>query len=496
MEKVLREVLAGDKSLLSRKDDLIAALGKKVPANLMRDFAAIKKALSLNVGEKFFVGGEDREATKAEVAEILKNGGLQANRIDFVIDTFVKALDWDKPPAPAEEKISAEPTPAEPMGVAEFFKKAKMEQASTKQPTTPQTPPKQSKPLNLPPQPPQSPPPQPSQPPTTPPSQPSQGVNKNIIIGVLCALVVVMFLMLNKNSNAPSNSPSAPAQNVEQAASVPSPKNGNYMNARTELSLNGMDLGASADELIKNWGEPNQRERRDDGNFTYVYDTINVGIVGGEVHSFMTKDPAFKTLRGLHVGSTYGEVIDKYGTNSRDMNVDGLALHEYPFNSLSGKYSLLRFAINSSGLVDYISIRIVEEPPPPPPQTNSSSQIDENVRQAATAFLSFHRAITNKDYSAAFDLFTDERKANMNYNIRAFAQGYADTITSEIVDLQLVSKSDNLVVMDYVLDARDRAGGGRTLYQQFRGQVEMLRVGGEWKIAATQSRRVREVMER
>lgn len=96
----------------------------------------------------------------------------------------------------------------------------------------------------------------------------------------------------------------------------------------------------------------------------------------------------------------------------------------------------------------------------------------------------------------AFNLFTDRRQEEMDYNLRAFAQGYSATITSEITDLEIVSSSNNRVIMDYVLDARDRAGGGRTLYQQFRGQVEMIKVGGEWKIGTTQSKRIKEVMER
>ena len=64
LEKILREALAEDKSLLSRRDELLAALEKKVPSTLRRDFTSIKKAISLNVGEKFLVGEQDKEATK------------------------------------------------------------------------------------------------------------------------------------------------------------------------------------------------------------------------------------------------------------------------------------------------------------------------------------------------------------------------------------------------------------------------------------------------
>lgn len=100
MDKILHEVLAEDKSLLGRRDELITALERKVPGNLKRDFTPIKKAISLNVGEKFLTGNSDKEATKEEVREILKASGMQAARIEFVIETFTKALDWDKPLIP------------------------------------------------------------------------------------------------------------------------------------------------------------------------------------------------------------------------------------------------------------------------------------------------------------------------------------------------------------------------------------------------------------
>lgn len=379
MEKILREVLAEDKSLLCRRDELTAALEKKVPANLMRDFTAIKKALSLNVGEKFFVGAEDKEALKAEVAEMLKDGGLQAARIDFVINTFVKALDWDKPLTLVEEKFpNAEPTAVEEKISLD---KKPTHAAPPPQPTTPQTPPKQSKPLNLsrpqstPPRTVSPPPPQPPpQPPTTPPSQPSQGVNKNIIIGILCVVIFAMFFMTGKDSDNTSNSPSPPAaapaaespptQSVEQTAPAPPPEDRSYLNARTELSLNGMDLDISVKDAEKILGRPREIKNVD-GYDRYIYsDNFYIAVHNGKVDAFVTYDPKYKTLRGLHAGSTYGEVVDKYGTNSSDMNLDNLVLHEYSFTSLEGRKGLLRFAVNPAGRVDYISIRIVEEPAP------------------------------------------------------------------------------------------------------------------------------------
>ena len=98
MEEILREILSQDKTILSRRDDLIAALDKKITGDLSRSYAPIKRAINLNVGEIFLVGESNKSVAKEEVQKILKASGMQEARINFVIETFTKALDWDKIP--------------------------------------------------------------------------------------------------------------------------------------------------------------------------------------------------------------------------------------------------------------------------------------------------------------------------------------------------------------------------------------------------------------
>ena len=105
MEEILREILNSDKNLLSRRDELIAILDDKVPGRLMREYTPIKRALMLNIGEIFAVGNSDHEAAINKAIEILKQSGLQENKINDVIEIFVKVLGWDKKPIePVEEK--------------------------------------------------------------------------------------------------------------------------------------------------------------------------------------------------------------------------------------------------------------------------------------------------------------------------------------------------------------------------------------------------------
>lgn len=125
MEKILREVLAENKNILARRDDLISALNEKVPPELKRKYASIRKALELNVGEIFAIGEEDHETAKAKATQILKDSGMQEARVNLVIETFVKALDWDKPPVEIEPPPAPKPPPKK--SVEEIFNKAKVE---------------------------------------------------------------------------------------------------------------------------------------------------------------------------------------------------------------------------------------------------------------------------------------------------------------------------------------------------------------------------------
>lgn len=103
MEKILSEILADDKEILNRREDLIAKLDEKVPSNLTRDSLVIKNALRLNIGEFFYCGEVDK------VREILKSSGMNEARINFVVDTFTKALGLDKVPVAKEIKVESPP---------------------------------------------------------------------------------------------------------------------------------------------------------------------------------------------------------------------------------------------------------------------------------------------------------------------------------------------------------------------------------------------------
>ena len=522
MEEILIALLKKDANLLVRSQELIDKLDEEVPPKYKRQYMAVRQALELNVGEIFLLNKNDFNAAKAEVEKILKDSGMQEVRVNDVLETFEKVL--SRLPNENEDDEDFEPTQT----ISTTRKVKSVEEKVTPpvqpvpppQPTPPVQPvppPQPTPPVQPVPPPPPTPPVQPVPPPPptppvqpvpqiqTPPPQPqpqpvqSSSSNNKLLIGVIVVLIAVIGYMMKDDSS--DNRPPDPVQQAteqpqpvqEKPAETPKPPpiREAYLDAKTDMSLNGVDIGLSRDELISKWGNPKEIE---ENGRRYVYPAIRVGIVDNKVHSLITYDSSYKTKRGLHVGSTYAEVVSAYGSSHHEMEKDGLILHEYDFNALDGQAGLLRFAINKSdGHVNYISIRIPDpEPPKPePPKSN----VDENAKAAARAFVSYHEAITNENFQRAYDLMTEQRKNFMGNGMADFRKGYADTITSEITELNLLSSSPDRVVMSYTLDARDRARGG-TLYRQFQGEVEMVKIGGEWKINDVHSKKTKEVMER
>ena len=96
MEEILMALIKDDKNILLRRDELIGKLDEKVPANLRRDYSAIRKALELNVGEIFAVGNSDRDSARYKALKVLASSGLNEQRIDFVIKTFSRVLGWNE----------------------------------------------------------------------------------------------------------------------------------------------------------------------------------------------------------------------------------------------------------------------------------------------------------------------------------------------------------------------------------------------------------------
>ena len=382
MEKILHEILAEDRSILIRRDELLTALEKKVPANMRRDFELIKYAIELNVGEIFLVGN-DETSERNEVEKILESSGISKARVDFVVKTFINSTNF--------EETSTPPTEISTVNESKTFDAP----PSTSPPSY--NPPVQESTATVQHQ-------QTSSPSTSMPQTSFIG-SKNFLIGTIVVLLLVLGFLIGRQSGTPENSPAATVATTEPEKTVPqtesrqsqpvqtqnstppqnspssSQKNSqsstsqssppapslktaaeqNFRDGKTDLSLNGMDLDMSLADAEKIFGKP--KEIKDlQTNLRYVYtDDFYFAVVNGKIDAFVTSDPRFKTLRGINAGSTYNEVVKAYGTDSQNTTLEGMTLYEYPFKSLEGQNGLLRFAIDTrTNRVDYISMRIAE----------------------------------------------------------------------------------------------------------------------------------------
>lgn len=208
-----------------------------------------------------------------------------------------------------------------------------------------------------------------------------KGTQKKLII-ILLYFFLCMFISyteLSENKSATVQTTPVAQENIvlsdTPAPQIAESEDTSYLNARTDLSLNSIDLGISVAEAQSKLGQPVKVEHLDNHDRQYYSDGFYISVANNKVTALVTHDPKFKTRRGLHVGSTYDEIIDQYGTNSADMTVDNLTLHEYSFDTINGEHALLRFAIDSSNRVDYISIRVVD---PPAPQSLGEHWIKDN----------------------------------------------------------------------------------------------------------------------
>ena len=313
--------------------------------------------------------------------------------------------------------------------------------------------------------------------------------NKKMLLGAtvifLCLLGYVFYRTEKQEPVMPSTS--------SVAADTKKGNDGKYeREMKTDLSLGGLDLGMSTDEMHKALGKENYKKDSEDvkGMVFYEFDNLEVGVIRDEVNALVSNGNSAKTKRGIHEGSSYQDMIDAYGSDYTKMNYDDKILYEYTFKSLNGKDGLLRFAINKKNdKVAYISVRI-------PVESADKNKPDKSIdiKGAQTVFLNYHKAISQKHLDDAYDMLTSDCQNQMG-DLSTYASGYKDTLNSSVDSLKIVSSFPDQVTMNYRLIARDRYKGNRVKVQTFNGAVTVIKQGNVWKIDKMKSSKVDEKIE-
>lgn len=357
--------------------------------------------------------------------------------------------------------------------------------------------------------------------------------------------VVIAFILLgigaviiSKQSDKPPEPP-----NSSEVTSIPEPTTSadNFLAAKTDLSLNGMDLGITIDELQQAWGEPddifNKRGNYDcdkyifksfsvfateDGQIlrynnkpswiiaddftlddlikwlgeplliaadnlssskTYFFSGVVVDVSDGVVEAFITNDSNFRTKRGTGRDSGKNSLVKAYGdsvaakTGTGEPNSYNI---EYSFNDVNGWHGLLTFKLNAAK--DSVELITIE---------TEKHRHNADIRQAAFTFADYHTFITKKNYVAAYDLMTDKQKKFVGYPLDVFKKNHANTLISEVTKMTLIDYVDGVITINYKLYIKDRIPPNGTLERQFSGTVWMIKDDlGAWKIQRTQAQQI------
>ena len=294
------------------------------------------------------------------------------------------------------------------------------------------------------------------------------------------ALIAVAAIALN-SSPKPSpaeNSNGVPTARQEQTSKPqqqaqsqkPSAKN-EKVTLKSDLSLGGVEIDMTVDDMRRILGQEKSKEKRNDGLTNYHYNGLEVYCnEQGRINALVSDGKSATTRRGLHEGSTWQEMIDTYGKDFKTMDTGDFVLYEYAYDSIKDREGLLRFAIKkSNSTVDYISVRIPQAP-------------NVDTQGAINTIVNYHKNITNKKYRAAYNLATNEMQNRLGLYDR-WSGGFRTTISSEATDIKVASAEPDRVELQFILVAKDKSGNG-TVTQKFRSAATIVLTGSGWRIAA------------
>lgn len=305
----------------------------------------------------------------------------------------------------------------------------------------------------------------------------SGSILKYIIIGVI--LVLGVFLGIYFFSNKTANDISSNTSNN----GIISNEEKNILSVNSDLSLGGVELGYSIEQMHKVLGKETSIDEKDSYKF-YNYSDIQVGIKNGKVDALVSNSSAVATKRGIHQGSSLKDVFDKYGDNYNKMDYDDLILYEYTFATDNNKNGILRFAISkSNNQVNYISVRIPEEDLNTKSITttdNSTSNVT-NANEAAQALNNYYAAINKHDMRAAYNILSDDMQTHMG-SLNDYADGYKTTLSDSISNVQVTSNSGDEIALSYTLTARDGYNGNSIKEQTFACTALLSKKTGSWHI--------------
>lgn len=104
----------------------------------------------------------------------------------------------------------------------------------------------------------------------------------------------------------------------------------------------------------------------------------------------------------------------------------------------------------------------------------------KNIDQAQNTVKKFYLSIDLQKYNDAYSMFSDNQR-NVIGNFEDWKQGYQNTLSVELKQLDLKNYSDTSISFAYLLYSNDRIPGGIE-QKVFSGNIVMLKINGSWYI--------------
>ncbi len=187
------------------------------------------------------------------------------------------------------------------------------------------------------------------------------------IMGVTINLDNIEPVGASMTQQSHQNAPQTSVQHNQQSIAPVAPKPQSYntspapqqqrRNMTSDLALANVAVGDSFNTVQQVLGTPYKEETKSDGKKYYFYPLVEVHCQNGTVITLISNSNAASTPRGVHEGSSLQDVLSAYGNDYMKSRYENLDLYEYNYTTKNGLSKILRFAINPSGQVDYISIR-------------------------------------------------------------------------------------------------------------------------------------------
>ena len=246
----------------------------------------------------------------------------------------------------------------------------------------------------------------------------------------------------------------------------------NWANAKTDLSLEGIDLGDNLERVLELLGTEGESTRRGGGQ-NYSFADVDVLLKNSKVTELTSKSEEARTKRGIHQGSVEDEVLQAYGQEYQKVSLGKGIAYDYALKLEDGSTGTLRFVIENGKVKN---VRLWSNA-----VANTSPVNGTPVSIAMKAMQNYHQAITNRQYAQAYGMLTNRAQNQMGVYAN-YVKGFANTIYSNVTDMKVISASPYRVVLSYKLIAKDRAEGGKVLVQTFAGTATLVLQGNAWLI--------------